>query len=146
MFQVKKTIRNSICFSAVAIIGLWILSGCSRSEKSLGTVTGRVTLDTAPISEGKINFISSSGFAATAELKNGTYMIASSQYGDGIPFGEYQVSVFSSAEVSDPLAEPKGSASSGVEIPLKYSDPATSKLTATINKDATEVNFTLNSK
>ncbi|WP_339731165.1 hypothetical protein [uncultured Gimesia sp.] len=92
-----------------------------------------------------LSFISSSGFAAIAEIKDGTYSITSSQYGEGIPVGEYRVSVFSSSVKKDPLAGSQEKPSSKVEIPIKYADPATSGLSAKVNQGVTEFNFELTS-
>lgn len=132
-------------FIFVSLVGLCLQSGCASSNELLGTVSGTVTLNSAPISEGMLSFISSTGFAATAEVKDGTYSITSSQYGNGIPIGEYQVSILSATAKSDPLASSPEKASVKIEIPKKYADPATSGLSANVNQGAAEFNFELTS-
>ncbi|QDV53119.1 hypothetical protein [Gimesia fumaroli] len=140
----NRDFRSKFCVFVI-LTGLSLQSGCSSSNELLGTVSGTVTLDSVPISEGMLSFISNTGFAAIAEIKDGAYSITSSQYGDGIPAGEYQISVFSNTAKSDPLADSQEKTAGILKIPLKYVDPATSELSAKVNQGTNQFNFELSS-
>ncbi|MDB5339875.1 MAG: hypothetical protein JWN70_5494 [Planctomycetaceae bacterium] len=127
------------------MIMVCVLAGCGGGTKPIQSVSGKVTLDGKPVTEGIVNFVSAGGFAASAPIKDGAYSIARSQFGSGIPLGDYKVAV-ESAPPPDPLAKSSQAASNPVQIPKKYRDPGSSGLTAKVEKASKPFDFALESK
>jgi hypothetical protein len=148
MLQVTKMIRQRIRLCALLMIGSWAFAGCSGEPNvPIGTLSGTVTLDGKPVPEATINFIKPSGFAASTEIKDGAYEIADSQYGGGLPAGDYLVSIAPVVTMeADPLAKSKTKSPLEAKIPVKYRDPGTSGLTAEVSEEATKANFRLSSQ
>ena len=112
-----------------------ILVGCQRAP-TLGKVSGKVTLDGQPVSEGRISFNDASrGIFMTADLRaDGSYEVVRAE-GHGLPPGTYQVAV-----TPLPSDLPVGFSSTAPpkrfsEIPAKYHNPATSGLTLTVAQE-----------
>lgn len=122
-----------------------MLAGCGTAKQPLQSVSGKVTLDGKPVTEGIVNFVSAGGFAASSTIKDGSFSISRSQFGNGIPLGDYKVAV-ESAPPPDPLAKSPSAAVSPVKIPHKYRDPASSGLTAKVEKTWKASDFALVSK
>ena len=127
-----------------------LLSGCS---KSLGTVTGTVTLGGAPLPAGVVSFLAEDGTVVTAYVDTkGTYRV------DDVPVGLARVTVYTASKL-DPGAmgevlknhgrEPgkfKAMPKSGpppVAVPQKYSTPETSGLSVTVGKGETRFDIPL---
>lgn len=128
-----------------SMIGLCVLAGCGAQARPIQSVSGKVTLDGKPVPAGVVNFVSAGGFAASSTIKDGAFSISRSQYGSGIPLGDYMVAI-ESPPPPDPLAKSSPAATITVQIPRKYRDPATSGLTAKVEKTTKPVEFTLQSK
>lgn len=127
------------------VFAVCVLAGCGSSTKPVRAVSGTVKLDGKPLTDGSINFISAAGFSASSKIKDGSFSISNSQFGGGIPLGDYQVAV-EGAPPPDPLTKPTQAASTPMEIPRKYRDPATSGLTAKVDKNSKPFEFGLESK
>jgi hypothetical protein len=125
----------------LAIAGLGGLQGCSETPTIPKTVevSGTVTLDGKPLSEGTVNFSSSStGDAAIAQLKEGGRFL----FGNGVLPGTYRVTITGPVNNTPPAP--------GVtppvlkfQIPSKYSDPATTDLKATVTTEVSDFKFDL---
>jgi len=109
-------------------------AGCGGGGPELaatGTVSGKVTFEGAPVTEGDVNFASSEGYAATVPLdSSGSFLIES------LEIGTYTVFVTppspTEAPDSDPseMAEPK----QYDNIPQGYREQTTSDLVAEVKE------------
>ena len=120
------------------------LFGCSDSNQpSIVPVSGQVMVNSKPASNTIITFADTEkGFAAIATIAaDGSYQIQS-QYGNGVPPGEYLVSVSPPStrdELDQTIPLPPGTA----KIPQKYHAPQTSKLKAEVKAGETTYDFNL---
>ena len=118
--------------------------GCSDSNQpSIVPVGGQVMVNSKPASNTIITFADTEkGFAAIATIAaDGSYQIQS-QYGNGIPPGEYLVSISPPStrdELDQTIPLPPGTA----KIPQKYHATQTSKLKADVKADETTYDFNL---
>ena len=124
---------------AIAAAAILLAAGCGGGEEAPPTasVSGKVTFQGAPVTEGFVNFASDAGFAASAPLQeDGAYELVT-QYGD-MPTGPYKVSVTppsppdtgmgdATAE-APPMPDPEN-------IPKKYREYGTSGLTVEVTED-----------
>ncbi|MEW4564775.1 hypothetical protein AB1K70_19705 [Bremerella sp. JC770] len=112
--------------------------GCSRGPE-MGTITGEVLYDGKPLSHGTILMEVSGYRLSRGEIKEGKIVnVTTVTPGDGVPVGEANVSINSIAEKT---IKPSGQSVTGGDegmlqgqdlIPVRYSNPSTSGLKATI--------------
>jgi hypothetical protein len=117
-----------------------VASGCS-SGSGLTKVTGTVTYEGVPLTNGSISFVSDSGGENAAGIINehGEYTLSTHQPGDGVAPGTYRVCI-SSFETLPEMTPQSGKRA----IPERYFDVRHSGLTATVEKRRTQViNFSL---
>jgi hypothetical protein len=123
-------------FPTLAVV---LLASCS-SEEPTGSVTGKVTLDDAPVVAGTVLFLSDDGRAASAELQpDGTYTLE-------CRLGQFKVAV---APPVPPGAEaaldaPESDAG-GVDIPPQYQDVGSSGLTTEVKEGTNRFDISLSS-
>jgi hypothetical protein len=122
----------------VTVFGLTLIAGCGPSH---GTVTGTVTLNGQPVTDGQVSFLGQDGTIVTSMIdSSGKYRIAQ------FPVGLAKVTVYppmDMAAVGDTLKnqgkekgppkmiappQPKS------DIPSRYSDPNTSNLTVEVRR------------
>lgn len=144
----------------VSFLGLACLAGCGEGSNNPKTakVTGKVTLDGQPL-EGAIVMFAPEGGAGNAASgttdASGTYSLTTFVRDDGAVPGSYQVSVTKAPEGSggaaagvtdedaaykaaeaagEDLSGTKGAPSGEVKspVPIKYTNPGTSGLTAKV--------------
>ncbi len=66
------------------------VTGCFQSGPPIAEVSGKVTFQGQPVTEGVVNFVSESGFGARATLgTDGSYRLRS-HHGNGIPLDNYK--------------------------------------------------------
>lgn len=110
------------------VVSCMVFCGCNTSGVDISKVSGTVTFEGQPVSEGVVCFMSDSGFGATAVLsEDGSYQLGS-QHGQGIPNGTYKVTVM---PVTEDVAESEArsyKAPKRSDIPTRYQDFATSQL------------------
>lgn len=119
------------------------LSSCSRGTSvSISPVTGYVALDGKPLANAVIFFEDRKlGFGAMAIVaEDGSYTLRS-QYGDGIPPGDYAVSI-SPGPTRDQFDR---SIVSNVTVPEKFHQSNTSNLSASVKKGKNKFDFNLDS-
>jgi len=115
-------------------------SGCSTGSR-LTKVTGTVSYDGVPLTNGSISFVSESGGENAAGMINehGEYTLSTHQPGDGVAPGTYRVCIASFETL--PAMKPY---SGKRAIPERYFDVRHSGLTATVANRRTQViNFSL---
>ena len=111
---------------------LLLLAGCGTSGTAIAPVSGRVTLDGKPLAQGVVCFVSPAGYASSAPLQpDGSFRLVS-QYGKGIPPGDYRVAIAPASDLAamDMTGKTPKTAS---EIPAKYQSVTTSGLSATVD-------------
>ncbi len=105
---------------------------------SLGQVSGSVTYKGQPLSQGEISFFPTNGRPAFGKIVDGKIVEATFvATNDGVPVGTHQVSIQSMTNADDMYAEQKSL------IPKRYGDPATSGLTAEVQKGQNDLSFEL---
>ena len=125
--------RNVILLSTVTVGFLFCL-GCGGTSSSAVMATypvkGRVTYKGKPLTKGSIQFEpTDSGRGASGEIKpDGTFVLTTYKEGDGAVPGMHRVSV---------------STAKGV-VPLKYAQPASSKVEVEVSEDKSEYPIDLN--
>lgn len=110
-----------------------VLAGCQRGE-TLGKLSGRVTLDGAPLSQGLVIFSNQGlGVHVVAPIDHNGHFEVQMAKGFGLPLGDYQVAVNPPAlEPPLPGAPPPMQVPT-VKIPQKYLQPDSSGLATTIS-------------
>lgn len=145
--------RLAVVLCIVGLVGLWTLGGCSRNTgPKLYPVRGKVTYKGAPVDGANVMFRAADGSASGAGRTDasGVYQITS-QWGSGLPEGEYLVSITKFEERA--IAEEEESYNPQLAnmdapppkslIPTKYSSPEQSGLKATVSKSGGTFDFDL---
>ena len=121
----------------LSLVVLLVAVGCSNKVPLSGTVT--FSDDGAPLTQGAIFFQSDKIRAQGNIQKDGTYTVGTDKQTDGLPRGAYQVYITGTASlafVADSSMFADGGGQRTVEtqvIDSKYSDPATSGLSFTVD-------------
>lgn len=149
MFSRKWLIR------AGGLLMLTVLAGCSKNPGVYATVTGVVTHNGAPVDNAKVTFHSTAqvegkpGTVASALTDStGKYLIATVGKEPGIPPGLYKVTI---TKLDAKGAPPEGwdagqaeASGAGVnQLPKDYENPATTKLSVTLEPGKNEKNWEL---
>lgn len=125
-----------------------ICGGCGAKGPPPVAVSGNVSFEGKPVTQGIVLFMSEQGFGSSAEINSrGNYALRS-QYGKGIPAGTYRVIVTPLPEVVSESDVPSPSAKNDThpEIPKKYRDFATSGLEVSLNDQPTVFDIPLKAK
>jgi hypothetical protein len=131
----SATATNGLVFALVVIC----LLGCgSGRRETLGKVSGRVTLRSAPAYPSVVTFANKEqGVHMTAIVaEDGQYTVKMAR-GDGLPLGTYQVAVIpgpGKAPAFKPGPPIRVDASQYPKIPKNYQDPNSSGLTLTVKE------------
>ena len=155
-------INSTRGFVITAYILVAFLFGCSKNPKCY-PVIGKVTFDGTVIETGSVTFFpETGGRPAMAEIQpDGTYQLSSYKAGDGIPAGNYKVTIESVEYPPEETAPPKSMEEElAMEdapivkadrkppkwfVPEEYSSTASSPLRATVEKEPNTIDFTLTS-
>jgi hypothetical protein len=119
-------------------------AGCSSGSEEL-TVTGKVTLDGAPLKSGQIRFVMADGQGPTAGA-----VISDGQYSAVLSPGEKTVEIRAAAEgparamYGQTPTTPPANSGGGEMIPARYNDQT--ELKAQVDADHVEHNFDLQGK
>lgn len=129
--------------SLACVISLASCGGGGDNAPPLVKVNGKVTSKGEPVSEGVISFSSSKGINASAELQtDGTYVMKS-QWGNGMPAGDYSVMISPPAPKTAPgtAATEKPAEKDYPQIPKKYRAYSTSRLEAKVAEGKSTFDF-----
>lgn len=143
-FRLSPT-RSSAAWCAFALSTMF--GGCGGSNNE-ATVQGVVTLDGAPVPEGSISFVPSTGGAQAYAMSDdsGNYEVYTGREA-GIKPGEYRVTVVARERPKVNQTESGGPAPAGASItPRWYASPETSGLTFDVKPGSNDVNLELNSQ
>ena len=148
----KKFITCLLCL----ILSLTFLcfSGCGPRRPPLGKVEGSVHYDGELIRAGTIIFTVVGMRDASGLIENGVIKdVTTFAKGDGVPVGEAKIAVITFQESSQqttappPVATGPGQSTvfeeKKIAIPIMYTNPETSGLTATIKKGSNTINLEL---
>ncbi|MBA3483719.1 MAG: hypothetical protein H0T51_18070, partial [Pirellulales bacterium] len=127
-----------------------LIAGCS-SKSGLDTVPikGEVTYNGKPLADGTVVYLpaeGSGGRQATGPIQSdGTFSLTTQSAADGAMKGSYQIAVYAyKPHPGEPKTreereamQKQGGIQRGHIIPEKYTDPATSGLSDTVNDDHT---------
>ncbi|HWL08338.1 MAG TPA: carboxypeptidase-like regulatory domain-containing protein [Planctomicrobium sp.] len=140
-FTIDKLQNAILCF-----VFLVFLSGCgSRKEIPIASVSGIVTYQEKPVTQGDISFMSNQGFGASAQIdSDGRYSLRS-QYGKGIPLGTYKVIVTPPPILVNESENPRPQVQEKThpEIPKKYRHFSTSELEIEIGEKPVTFNINM---
>lgn len=146
--------RLAVLSLLTGLIGLWTLVGCSKSTgPKLYPVRGKITYKGAPVDGANVMFRAVDGSASGAGRTDasGTYQITS-QWGSGLPEGEYLVSVtkFEERPITEEEEGPYNPQLANMDapppkslIPTKYQVPEQSGLKASVSKSGGTFDFDL---
>jgi len=128
--------------STTLLILLFLNSGCGRGDRTqTAQVSGLVTLDGKPVTEGLVMFEKPGSRTASGQIRNGAIVeVMTYLPNDGVPVGRHRVAVFVNRSERNALSNDPGQVGKfdpnymGGEslIPARYNDPATSNLTADV--------------
>lgn len=143
----------------VAACGFWLLAtGCSDDD--LGKrypVSGKVTYKSEPLAKGKITFRpeNPAGRAASGDVVDGAYQLATQSLNDGAFPGKYKVSITAlSVDDSKVVENAKGGVGNQMDvikankaakplIPPKYQTAETSGLEKEVKEESNKFDFEL---
>jgi hypothetical protein len=138
----------------------WVLvalfAGCSKTDPSLVTVSGRVTFNDQPLANAMVTFIpkdGTSGFGGVGKTDAaGKYKLRGSRDdAAGIPPGEYRVVISKrlmpdGSEVPADDKTPPMNSPAKESLPAAYSSMAASTLSATVRAGGGPIDFGLRDK
>lgn len=130
-----------ILCSSIAVIVCFL--GCGKSGPPIAPVSGTVSLDGAPLTDGVVSFVSTSGYVSSAPLGLDGHFRLVSQYGDGIPLGTYRVTILLQNPEPNEMSMQSKRIALPSKIPVRYQYPDRSGLTASIEGQSCELSFEL---
>ena len=143
--------RTGLLASAAILCGLIaVVVGCGGHGLETERVTGTVTLDGAPLTQGTVSFTPEKGRGATGQIaSDGSFTLTPYKKGDGAVLGPHKVAVIA-IDRSGAKTDPGGKESVDLNIkwliPQRYGNPGTSGLTFEVKPDTKNVaNFELTS-
>jgi hypothetical protein len=128
--------------TALGTAAFLFLAGCSDGRLKTAPVKGTVTYNGKPVPQGSIMFQPEQGPAATANIKNGSYSLKTYRNDDGAVLGKHKVTVISLEDQSGRLPEERNPLPPPI-VPLKFSFPDKSGLTAEVKDEPNTIDFPL---
>jgi hypothetical protein len=127
----------------VGILCLLMLVGCSKGDKDVAPVKGKVTYKGKAITQGTVMFQPTGGGPAAQGnlLSDGTYKLGTYKEDDGAVIGTHKVAIIALADLKGML--PEQQALPPPIIPDKYLSQDTSGLQAEVKSGDNEINFDL---
>lgn len=135
--------RSNPVLRALAVAAALLLAvSCSDGRLKTAPVQGRVTYDGKSVPQGSIMFQPDQGPSATANIKDGTYVLKTYRDGDGAVVGKHRVTLISLEDQSGRLPEDRNPLPPPI-VPLKYNFPDKSGLTADVKDQPNTIDFHL---
>jgi hypothetical protein len=128
--------------TTISLATLLVLAGCSDGRLKTAPVKGTVTYNGKPVPQGSIMFQPEQGPVATANIKNGSYSLKTYRNDDGAILGKHKVTVISLEDQSGRLPEQRNPLPPPI-VPLQYSFPDKSGLTAQVKDEPNTIDFHL---
>ncbi len=135
-------LRNTL-FSAFVLMASLACTGCGDDHPHTVTVQGTVIYQGQPLEGGELTFqplmTNTDGLRrpATGQIAtDGTYQLSTFSQGDGALPGEYHVAITSLVGPAPIEVVDGGRSTRESRIPLKYGNPASSGLRASVPTDA----------
>jgi hypothetical protein len=153
--HIKQNDRHSLAPGILILLLLSVLPGCGSDRAETALVTGRVTIDGRPVTEGRITFYPGKGRSATGSLAaDGTYSLTTWEEGDGAVLGKHQVTIkathSSGAAPSSFEQELQGGgpAAASIEwlVPPTFAQRTTTPLSEEVVEGANTIDFELKSE
>lgn len=127
----KLRFQRVSCFIAIAVISLGTSTGCGSNRPSLKKVSGQVLIDGKPLTTGSVRLAPANMRPAYGNLdSDGRFTLTTYEIGDGAAYGTHPVAVSAFNIIG-----PDDRQIRQWFVPLKYGDPKTSGLNATIDDD-----------
>jgi hypothetical protein len=129
-------------------IALLAILGCNRGGEGLAIVKGKITYKGKPVPNGTVNFLPDDGHqpSATGEIQpDGSYALQtflSNRPSDGAVIGKHKVVIVAMEDMAARLPEERIPLPPPI-VPIKYTSPATSDLTAEVKDKDNTINFDL---
>lgn len=123
----KQSAKHLLAFASLLVI-----AGCGAShELETAPVTGMVTLDGTPLTEGAVLFLPLKGRGSTAAIQSdGTYSMITYGSNDGATVGQHRIVVktLNDTTVTDKDPVPTSTRQNTSVIPIRYQSVKTSGL------------------
>ena len=127
----------------LCVLALVLCFGCGSGNKTpVGTVSGKVTFNGMPVTEGFVTFVRQGGGGSGAGTIGSDGSYSATGVDGGIPTGEYTVVVMPPEVQKDlgPNTAPAVVRKEMKDIPQKYRGEATSDLKTSIKEGSNEYN------
>jgi hypothetical protein len=140
--------KPAVCVVLFAALTIFVAPGCNSGGEGLAVVKGKVTYKGKPVPNGTINFLPDDGnkLSATGEIQpDGSYALQTTQGtrpSDGAVIGKHKVVIVAMQDMASRLPEERIPLPPPI-VPIKYTSPATSDLTAEVVDKENEINFDL---
>ena len=141
------TVRSHSGQLVITVVMLAAL-GCSGGGEGLAVVKGKITYRGKPVPNGTINFLpdDSNKPSATGEIQpDGSYALQTflqNRPSDGAVIGKHKVVIVAMEDMASRLPEERIPLPPPI-VPIKYTSPATSDLTAEVEDKENTINFDL---
>jgi hypothetical protein len=136
MQKKSKALQTYVSGGSCLMLLVAALAGCGDGRPTRVPISGKVTIDGAPLQFGSVLFVPASGRSAGGSLdKEGRYFLSCFEKGDGAMVGEYRVAITGSEQLGETAVR--------WHAPKKYRDIATSNLTAAVDGPKDDVDFEL---
>jgi hypothetical protein len=140
---------SKLCgFVLLCGVGVCLVAGCSGGGQGLAVVKGKVSYKGNAVPNGTINFlpVDSGKPSATGEIQpDGSYVLKTylgNKPSDGAVVGKHKVVIVAMADMASILPEQRTPLPPPI-VPIKYTSPATSDLTANVEDKENTIDFDL---
>jgi hypothetical protein len=139
--------QAAVVLFLVGLVAL-ALPGCSGGGAGLAVVKGKISYKGKPVPNGTINFLPADGTkpSATGEIQSdGSYVMKtflSNKPSDGAVIGKHKVVIVAMMDMGNALPEQRTPLPPPI-VPIKYTSPATSDLSANVENKENTIDFDL---
>jgi len=143
-----SVVRSAAVMLFLVGIAALALPGCGPGSGGLAVVKGKISYKGKPVPNGTINFLPNDGNkpSATGEIQpDGSYELKtylSNKPSNGAVIGQHKVVIVAMMDMGSALPEQRTPLPPPI-VPVKYTSPATSDLTANVEDKENTINFDL---